>query len=154
MFKDRNILLLGLLGLGFYTVWAYNKGKLLNRESKGQKATSSGGGGFNVPIFNIDVKKDEEKKDVTKDPLTVKIGGDKPIDVKKSLNTIEKQQIMNPSSLPTTTMGMGSTTTTTTTPKTSTLSTTSLNDMKLGAMPVKSKFVGSDDMEYENFLID
>jgi hypothetical protein len=177
MEKNNNtnkLLWLALIGLGAYHL--YSKGFRIgkfnsNREDKGNGAFASGGGGFMIPILNTRIYRKEEVVD--KEPeLVAKEGA---VDTLKEINSvsdeeaktalanIEKDLKINPEKLPTTTMGM-ETTTKTTSPKintTSSLSTTELSSVKLGSLEPLSSFMDfngvdfdGDDMDSRQWVID
>jgi len=163
----NKMLWLALIGLGVYHLYSkgYRIGKVnSDRESKEDGTFASGGGGFIIPILNARIyKKGEPKKEDPK--LAVKEGGLDVLkesdsisdeEVKTALSSIEKDSKIDPTKLPTTTMGMD-TTAKTESPKTSTtssLSTTDLSSVKLGALEPVSKFIDftGDDLDIEELI--
>ena len=182
--NNNRLLWLALIGFGVYHLYSkgFRIGKInSDRESKGNGTSASGGGGFVIPILNTRIYKKEEPK-VEEPKLTTEPNAMETLkannsvseeEVKTALSSIEKQQKINPDLLPTTTMGMG-TTTTTTNPKTIdrtattiynpekvALSTSDLSTMKLGSLEPSSNFndfdgidFDGDDMDSRQWIID
>lgn len=170
--NNNKLLWLALIGLGVYHLYSkgFRIGKVnSDRESKGSGTSASGGGGFVIPIINARIYKREEP--VKEEPkLEAKEGAIDTLkesssvsdeEAKTALAGIEKDLKINPDELPTTTMGMETTTTSPKTTSTSSLSTTELSSLKLGSLEPSSSFsdfngvdFDGDDMDARQWVID
>lgn len=185
--KNKNILLLALLGFGAFYLYQKSKSKPTEitsdkegEDEEQEEATSGGGGSFQVPVdtsetkievddskpiesgveISVETPKEESKLEVQPFDLS-KLEGSSEIDGDKLLADIQKMQTKGGMTLPTTSMGMPSSSSKiTVNPKMTTMTlsnpTEDKKEVEVGSIKTTMSFYDfdGDELDSEQFIID